>query len=188
MDAYLEIRLLPDPEFAPTTLMNVLFSKLHHALTALGGGKIGVSFPDVEPKKPALGQRLRLHGSQADLAALMASSLLVGMRDHTAVTAIAEVPAHAKARVVRRVHEKSSLDRQRRRIAKRKGVSAERAREMLPDSVVIKPLKLPYVTVSSQSTDQKFRLFIEHLAIQDQAAPGKFSAYGLSPTATIPWF
>lgn len=108
MDAYLEIRLLPDPEFAPTTLMNVLFSKLHHALTALGGGKIGVSFPDVEPKKPALGQRLRLHGSQADLAALMASSLLVGMRDHTAVTAIAEVPAHAKARVVRRVHEKAA--------------------------------------------------------------------------------
>lgn len=188
MDAYLEIRLLPDPEFAPTVLMNALFSKLHRALVAQGGGKIGVSFPDVEAKKPALGQRLRLHGVQADLATLMTSNWLIGMRDHTAVTAIAEVPAHAKSRVVRRVHEKSSLERQRRRMAKRKGVSAEQAREMLPDSVIIKPVKLPYVTVSSQSTDQKFRLFIEHLAIQDQAVVGTFSAYGLSSTATVPWF
>lgn len=188
MDAYLEIRLLPDPEFAPTVLMNALFSKLHRALVAQGGGKIGVSFPDVEAKQPTLGQRLRLHGNQTDLAALMASSWLVGMRDHTAVTDIAEVPTHAKARVVRRVHEKSSLERQRRRMAKRKGVSAEQARELLPDSVIIKPVKLPYVTVSSQSTDQKFRLFIEHLPIQEQAITGTFSAYGLSSTATVPWF
>lgn len=188
MDAYLEIRLLPDPEFAPTVLMNALFSKLHRALAAQGGGKIGVSFPDVEAKKPALGQRLRLHGNQTDLVALMASNWLVGMRDHTAVTDIAEVPAHAKARVVRRVHEKSSLERQRRRKVARKGVSAEQARELLPDSVVIKPLKLPYVMVSSQSTGQKFRLFVEHLAVQDQAVAGIFSAYGLSPTATVPWF
>ena len=110
------------------------------------------------------------------------------MRDHTAVTGIAEVPAHAKARVVRRVHEKSSLERQRRRVVKRKGVSAEQARELLPDSVTIKPLKLPYVTVSSRSTDQKFRLFIEHLAVQEHAVTGTFNAYGLSPTATVPWF
>ncbi|MFZ1859087.1 MAG: type I-F CRISPR-associated endoribonuclease Cas6/Csy4 [Candidatus Competibacter sp.] len=187
MDAYLEIRLLPDPEFAPTILMNALFSKLHRAL-AQSSGNIGVSFPDVEAKKPALGQRLRLHGNPADLAALMASNWLVGMRDHTAVTGIAEVPAHAKARVVRRVHEKSSLERQRRRVVKRKGVSAEQARELLPDSVTIKPLKLPYVTVSSRSTDQKFRLFIEHLAVQEHAVTGTFNAYGLSPTATVPWF
>ena len=38
MDTYLEIRLLPDPEFVPTMLMNALFSKLHRGLVEQGGG------------------------------------------------------------------------------------------------------------------------------------------------------
>ena len=45
MDHYVDIQVLPDPEFLETTLMNELFSKLHRALGKHGQGKIGVSFP-----------------------------------------------------------------------------------------------------------------------------------------------
>lgn len=45
MDHYLDIRLRPDPEFPPAQLMSVLFGKLHQALVAQGGDRIGVSFP-----------------------------------------------------------------------------------------------------------------------------------------------
>lgn len=187
MDAYLEIRLLPDPEFASTTLMNALFSKLHRRLVAHGGQNIGVSFPDVGMKGRSLGERLRLHGNKAELEKLMASNWWVGMRDHTAVSEIAEVPARAKQRVVRRVQAKSSPERQRRRLIARKGMSAERAMQTIPDSAAER-LNLPYLVLTSQSTSQQFRLFVEHLAVQEQPVGGEFSAYGLSSTATVPWF
>lgn len=60
MDHYLEIRVLPDPEFSSEMLMAALFAKLHRVLGARGQGDIGVSFPDVNVMP---GTHLRLHGS-----------------------------------------------------------------------------------------------------------------------------
>lgn len=34
MDHYLDIRVLPDPEFSAQTLLEALFAKLHRALVA----------------------------------------------------------------------------------------------------------------------------------------------------------
>lgn len=187
MNAYLEIGLLPDPEFVPTTLMNALFGKLHRGLAAQGGRDIGVSFPDVREGSRSLGGRLRLHGSEAALERLMASNWLIGMRDHVTVGAIAPVPTHARHRVVRRVQAKSSPERERRRLMARKGISVEEAIQVLPDSTAER-LDLPYVVLTSQSSGQQFRLFVEHLPVRELPTDGPFSAYGLSPTATVPWF
>mgnify|MGYP000538582875 CR=1 FL=1 len=60
MDHYLEIRVLPDPEFSSEMLMAALFAKLHRVLGARGQGDIGVRFPDVNVMP---GTHLRLHGS-----------------------------------------------------------------------------------------------------------------------------
>lgn len=187
MDSYLEISVLADLEFSSTILMNTLFGKLHRALAEHGNGEIGVSFPDVGKKGRLLGERLRLHGSKKSLEMLMNSDWMKGMKDYTDITGLQEVPAGAKARIVRRVQAKSSPERQRRRLISRKGISSEQAIQAIPDSAAEK-LKLPYLVLTSQSTGQKFRLFVEHLAVQDQKVEGKFSAYGLSPVATIPWF
>ncbi|MDS0116062.1 type I-F CRISPR-associated endoribonuclease Cas6/Csy4, partial [Enterobacter hormaechei subsp. steigerwaltii] len=45
MDHYIEIRVLPDPEFSEEMLMPALMAKLHRALGQRGKGDIGVSFP-----------------------------------------------------------------------------------------------------------------------------------------------
>ena len=68
MEAYIELQLLPDPEFTATTLMNALFAKLHRGLVSQGGERIGISFPDVG--RTSFGLRLRLHGQVADLEKL----------------------------------------------------------------------------------------------------------------------
>ena len=49
MDAYLELRLRPDPEFSADLLLNALFAKLHRALVS-HGEQCGVTPP------PAQGQ------------------------------------------------------------------------------------------------------------------------------------
>lgn len=187
MDHYLEIRLLPDPEFTPTLLMNALYAKLHRALVAAKSRDIGISFPEVEGEGAGLGGRLRLHGEAEPLRRLMATAWLRGMGDHTHVGEPSPVPARAQHRVVRRVQAKSNPERLRRRLMKRKGISESQAREAIPDSAVQR-LDLPFVTLTSSSTGQTFRLFIEHRPPEGSATPGEFSGYGLSPTATVPWF
>lgn len=185
MDAYLELQLLPDPEFPPAILMNALFAKLHRALVSHGEGRIGISFPDVSTRQ--LGQRLRLHGQAGELEKLMSSNWLQGMRDHLAAFAIRPVPDGTKHRIVRRVQAQSNPERLRRRLIRRKGIRPEEARAAIPDSAA-EMLPLPSLIVTSQSTQQQFRLFIEHLPLQAENSPGRFTSYGLSNEASIPWF
>jgi CRISPR-associated endonuclease Csy4 len=187
MDAYIDIVLLPDPEFPATTLMSALFGKFHRGLVRYGEGAIGVSFPDVRDEMRSLGNRLRLHGALETLRGFQQTDWLTGMRDHVSVNSACVVPASARHRVVRRVQAKSNPERQRRRLIARKGISAERAMQTIPDSAAER-LNLPYLVLTSQSTGQRFRLFVEHLAVREQAVDGEFSAYGLSSTATVPWF
>ncbi len=203
MDHYLEIQLLPDPEFVPTVLMNALFAKLHRVLAELGSHAIGLSFPDVQHadrdvtgsatqkakagQQPALGGRLRLHGMAEDLQRLMSLNWLIGMRDHITINGPNPVPANVGYRIVRRIQAKSSPERLRRRQMKRKGITEEEARRSIPDSVA-EQLKLPFVTIKSRSTGQEFRLFIDHQDVVNEPVNGEFSSYGLSSTATVPWF
>lgn len=187
MDSYIELQLLPDPEFHVTTLMNALFAKLHRGLVSHGEGRIGISFPDVAQKGVGLGSRLRLHGQAADLKRLMSANWLQGMRDHIASTPVAPVPAGASHRFVRRVQAKSNPERMRRRLMARKGVSQDEALQRIPDSLAQR-LDFPYLELASQSTGQPFLLFVEHRAEQATPVQGTYSAYGLSRGATIPWF
>lgn len=187
MDHYIDLRVRPDPEFPVPQLLNALAAKLHRALVTLQAEDIGVSFPHHKPKGTGLGGVLRLHGSQARLQQLMQADWLTGMADHVTPSDVLQIPADAKHRVVRRVQVQSNAERIRRRQIKRHGWTEAEARERIPDAVEQR-LDLPWLTLRSQSTGQNFRLFIEHLPCQQEAMPGRFNAYGLSSTATIPWF
>lgn len=187
MDYYIDIHLRPDPEFGASLLLGALFNKLHRALVALDSNHIGISFPDHSTHPRTLGDHVRIHGREDALHGLMDTNWLQGMRDHVSVSAVSAVPELHQHRVVRRVQPKSNADRIRRRYMKRHQVSEEQARETIPETVV-RPIELPYVSIRSQSTAQAFCLFVEHLALQEKPVEGKFSSYGLSTTATVPWF
>lgn len=187
MNHYVDLKLLPDPEIAQPHLMGALFSKLHLTLVAQRSEHIGISFPAVQGAPPWLGDCLRLHGSQTELAAMMATPWLAGMRDHIQASAVLPVPATARFRVVTRVQAKSNPDRLRRRQMRRHGIDAAEALARVPDAAAER-LDLPYVQLRSLSTVQTFRLFIHHGALLDTASPGVFGAYGLSSSATVPWF
>lgn len=187
MDHYLEIRLLPDPEFSAPMLMGALYSKLHRALATLQSTRIGVSFPEYKRKPKSLGTMLRVHGDENALRHLQEMDWLKGMRDHTHVSAVQPVPADAKHIVVQRRQFKTNAERLRRRRMKRKGESAEQAAQAIPSSVERKP-DLPFLILRSQSTGQAFHLFIDQGQPQGGRKEGQFSCYGLSQQATVPSF
>ena len=187
---YIDITLLPDPEFSHAHLLGALLSKLHRALVQRKASDIGVSFPqhvNAPLGKRTLGAVLRLHGSQAALQALMEEPWLKGMRDHVQVSDLAAVPADTQHRMVQRRQFKTNADRLRRRRMARKGETAEQAAVAIPDTVERKP-NLPFVQLRSSSTGQPFCLFVEHGPLQPQAVAGSFNTYGLSLSATVPWF
>jgi len=184
MEHYIDIKVLPDPEFSPSVLMNALFAKLHRALVEAGHGEVGVSFPQAQK---TLGDSIRLHGNQDALQRLIAVGWLKGLTDYTSVTAITAVPDICRYRVVKRVQAKSSVERMYRRSVRKGWLSTEEAEARMNASKE-QQLKLPFVQLKSHSSGQAFRLFIQQGKLLDSPGPGKFSAYGLSDAATIPWF
>lgn len=184
MDHYLDIRVLPDPEFSEETLMAALFAKLHRALGARGKGDIGISFPRHALKPGAV---LRLHGTQPSLEELEQMAWRRGLSDYCQCGNIIPVPDAPGWRCVRRLQVKSSPQRLLRRSVKKGRLSEEEAQQKLLLTHE-KHTDLPWVSMRSLSTGQSFRLFIHHGDIVDSAVTGEFSSYGLSQTATIPWF
>ncbi len=180
---YLDIRLLPDPEFETQDLLNALFAKFHRAMNQTVAGQIGVSFPEVEKR---LGAVLRLHGSEAALTLLMGDNWLKGMKDYCQISPIAPIPEQIQYRTVRRVQIKSVHNKRKRSIAKG-WLTPEQALESIPDSQQ-KPISLPYIEMKSLSNLNRMRVYIEHGELQNQPSDGTFNSYGLSATATIPWF
>ena len=190
MNHYIDIHLLPDTELLPHVLLDSLFAKLHKALVQLGPHSVGVSFPHHTNKY--LGDVLRLHGSAADLASLQAFSWLGAMREMVQTSPIVAVPVTVQHRTVRRVQVQSSPERVKCRLVKRlmqrEGIGEEQAQARIEVPQASK-LNDPFITLISSSTKgQQFRLFIRHDPVQAQAQTGHFNAYGLSSTATVPWF
>lgn len=187
---YIDITLLPDPEFSHAHLLGALVAKLHRALAQGQTTDIGVSYPQhvASPAKTrTLGALLRLHGTPDGLQRLMAQDWLKGMRDHTHVAELRLVPLQAQHRAVIRRQFKTSAERLRRRRMMRKGETAEQAAAAIPSTVERRP-ELPFVQLRSGSTGQAYCLYVEHGPIVMQHAPGAFNAYGLGQGATVPWF
>lgn len=188
MGHYIDIRVQPDPEFSAHQLLAALYAKLHRALASMALDSVGVVFPDYADAPPNLGQTLRLVGSAEALDALMTTDWLRGVRDHVGVGAMAPVPATAERRRLRRVQAKSSPERLRRRQMRRHGWTEEEARTKLPDSIA-EWLSLPFLSLASGSTGQRFRLFLRLDVAQPQEPMAKhFNAYGLAQEGAIPWF
>ncbi len=185
---YIEFTILPNAEISGNQIMGILFDKLHLALVNYGQKDVGVSFPDANIETQKTGLRLRLHGKQTSLTALMTSGWANRFHDYALLSDILPVPEKVAFRTVFRVQEKNSNpERQRRRAIKRHGISEEEAKKQIPDQLQ-KCLRLPFIEMKSHSTAQQFRLFFNYGELGETCREGEFSTYGFSRTTTIPWF
>ena len=90
-------------------------------------------------------------------------------------------------RCVSRVQVKSSAQRLMRRSVKKGWLTEEEAQQRMLTMAEART-DLPWLNLRSLSTGQSFRLFIRHGDLLSAPVTGVFSTYGLSATATIPWF
>lgn len=188
MDYFLEFRVLPDPEFSSGLLMSALYNKLHRALASMDAQSIGVSLPDYDDENTILGTRLRLHGTHDHLSALMEQSWLRGMHDHIRFSRILEVPTQVNhARFSRVQTRPNNVERIRRRQMRRHDLTYEQAVQRVPEETP-SVLNLPFFTVQSRSSEQKFKLFIQRQWLESPHTEGRFNTYGLSREVSVPIF
>ena len=183
MDYYVDIRILPCAELSTTVLMSEAYSKLHKALCELNSKSIGVSFPKFNV---TLCDFIRLHGSKSDLEALQDKDWLGGMLGYCKVSEILRAPTDAKFRSVSRKQAAMSTSKLNRLI-NRESIPETEIRQY-KDKMFSKNLCGPYVNMVSSSNGQNYRRYIEFGELQDNPVEGKFDHFGLSKTATIPWF
>ena len=202
MQAYQEITLLPSEEIPCNFLWEKVFQQVHLALvenksfcrTAAGGtdpsvaySEYGVSFPQYCTQLNALGCKLRIFASDSDrLQKLNLHRWLDRLRDYCRVTGIEVVPDEVEHVRFKRRQLCTGIERLARRRAKRKQESFEQALAYY-SGFNSQTTRLPYIYMNSLSGKQRFPLFIEKEVATHQET-GEFSCYGLSITATIPWF
>lgn len=185
---YIDLHLRPDPETTLTHLLSALYMRMHRSLAAASAAPgIALGFPGYDGNRHTLGDCLRMYGGETVLQLWATGEWLGSLRDHISATAPLPVPADAAHRTLRRVQVKSSPDRMRRRLMKRHQLTEEQARQRIPDSVS-RMTDLPYVQLTSTSTAQAFKLFLALGPAQSRPQVGDFNTYGLSTTATVPWF
>lgn len=184
---YLDFTVIPDAETSAPQLLGALFDKLHLAFVQQRLDSIGISFPRYSVILRTLGNTLRLHGSDTALRQMLGTDWLKGLHDHVRMTEIAPAPVGAPHRTVQRKQFKTNAERLRRRRMRRKSETKEQAAAAIPTAIERSP-NLPYVHVHSRSTSQPFCLFIALGSLSPNAILGSFNSYGLSGTATVPWF
>ncbi len=192
MKYYLDITLLPDAEANIGFLWHKVYGQVHIALVegknANGNSDIAVSFPEYGDKSFPLGNKLRLLASMREqLQQLDIDKWLNRLSDYCHCTSIKEVPQAVSAFMrFKRVQFDTNVERLARRRAKRKGGSLEQAMQHFT-GFKDQESKLPYINMISLSKNKRFRLFIEKEE-ENGEKMGKFNCYGLSKTATVPWF
>lgn len=192
MKNYIEITLRPDAEVGLGFLWQKVYQQIHLALVEVKDENdevsIGVSFPRYCTDAFPLGDTIRLFAKTADeLTILRLDEWLSHLLDYADVSDIKDVPSGIETHAsFSRKQIKSNIERLVRRQAKRKEISFEEALKNYAD-MQEQTTQLPYVTINSLSSGQRLKLFIQKES-KPEYVEGRFSTYGLSKEATVPWF
>jgi len=200
MKYYLDITLLPDTEANLGFLWQKVFQQVHIALV---DNKVGDNESDValsvvgyRDQTFPLGNKLRLLAASEDiLQKLDIHRWLNRLNDYCHISSIKTVPTDIKKYARFNRKNVKSIEKKAQRRAAHLAKPYEEVLAYLIEEDKSKACKLPFINVESQESKKQsgqgvscqFLLFIEQ-TLFDEAVNGKFDCYGLSKTATVPWF
>ena len=200
MKYYIDITLLPDAEANLGFLWQKIFQQVHIALVdnkvADNESAVGLSVVGYGDKMFPLGTVLRLLAVNEDvLQKLDMHRWLNRLSDYCHLSSIKTVPVDITQYARFKRKNVKSIEKKAQRRAVHLSRPYNEVLAYLIEEGNSKECKLPFINVESQVTKKRaaqgassrFLLFIEQ-ALFDEAANGRFDCYGLSKTATVPWF
>ena len=193
MKCYLDITLLPSADIGQHFLWEKVVQQVHLGLVELQNADakvpIGIALPEYDANNHQLGSKLRLLAKDsATLDSFNAKHRLNRLSEYVHITGIRDVPDKITTYACyHRIQPKSSNARLARRKAKREGISVEQALAAL-EKYKEQQIRAPYIHIKSQSTGEKFRLFIGYIELGSENNDAGFSTYGLSRQSSVPVF
>ena len=183
MKHYIDIRIKPDAEMRENVLLNKVFTKFHKRLSDLRSTDIGVSFPQY---KIMLGKAIRIHGTEQMLQEMQSSQWLGELNGYCDVSPVQSVPANVQYRTISRV-QSNMTEAKLRRLINRGSILPDEAKAYKA-KMFQKGLDNPYLELDSNSNGHKHRRYLKFGELKSEPVPGVFDQFGLSKTATVPWF
>ena len=183
MNYYIDIKLILSKEIQENILLNQLYTNFHKRLYDLNKYSIGVSFPRYKLK---LGNVFRIHGSKIDLEMLQKVDWVNELLKFCDVSEISLVPDGVEYRIVSRIQTTMSQSKLRRLI--KRGSIKEEDIKTYKAKLFQKSLGNPFVELISMSNGERHRRFIQFSDLSKNQIKGSFDLFGLSKTATVPWF
>ncbi len=183
MDHYLDIKVVPDEEVPIYFIRNKVYSKLHKALHSLNSTEIGVSFPRY---KIMLGDVIRLHGSEKKLKELQSSDWLGALKGYCTTSFIQAIPEDVSYRTISR-KQSNMTEAKLRRLIKRGSILLNEVKAYKA-KMFETGLDNAYLELESVSNGYKHRRYIQFGELSQKPVEGEFDQFGLSKTATVPWF
>jgi len=183
MDHYIDIQIKPDAEMRENVLLNNVYTKLHKALFSLASINIGVSFP---LHNVLLGKTLRIHSSKARIEELQNLAWLGGLAGYCSLSSIKPIPDTVGYRVMSRKQTTMS-EAKLNRLLKRGSITEDKTKQYRA-KMFTKGLNNPYVELTSATNGHKHRRYIKFGELVGKPVVGEFDQFGLSKTATVPWF
>jgi CRISPR-associated endonuclease Csy4 len=200
MKYYLDITLLPDAEANLGFHWQKVFQQVHIALVdnkvADNESAVAMSIVGYGDKTFPLGNKLRLLAESEDiLQKLDLHRWLNRLNDYCHISSIKTIPSEVKQYARFNRKNVKSIEKKAQRRAVHLAKPYDEVLAYLIEEGKSKACKLPFINVESQETKKQaaqgvscqFLLFIEQ-TLFDKAVNGKFDCYGLSKTATVPWF
>lgn len=193
MAYYQQITLQPDAEVDLYFLWSKVYAQVHLALVESqkrnGLQNVGVSFPDYSHSKNAktLGTRLNLFANNVDTLNQLGMEVwlqrltqFIELSDIKSVTETVQETA-----IFKRIQLKTNKERLARRRAKRHKQSFEEALSyfMKMDEM---HSDLPFIQIKSESSNQRYPIFIEKITTTSDNNTWQFSTYGLSNDQGLP--
>ncbi len=187
MKYYIDIKLLNEGEISLGFLWKKVYAQIHLALVEINNESIALSFPNYGTKIFPMGECLRIFANdKEDLIDLKLDTWLERLKDYLCMGEILAIPKTDKFVQFKRRQFKANLLKRAEKQALRRGISVADALKHY-EGMEDKSSKLPFIMVKSLSSDQELKLFIEKIDF-DSEVEGTFNTYGLSKTATVPWF
>ena len=191
---YEDLILLPNQEIPVSFLMGKVISALHliciESEHATGAVNIGLAFPRYSKEKRSLGNVVRLYAHNPDTVRNSSSdSRILRLDDYIRKGEITSVPSAVQGYVqYRRMQFKENKARLIRRHARRHDLDINQAAKQYTD-YKIPANDLPYVTLNSLSSQQRFRLYIDEVRLETKNDNTLvFSSYGLTKSGVLPYF
>ena len=186
MDHYLDVSFDASVDFPLVHQMTSFYQGLHLYLVNTRA-QLGVTFPEMQLRgRSPLGSLIRLHGTRDALTVFIGNPSLSRIRSPFRLSEIEKTPLLSQPRTFWR-HQPKSIVQMRKRAIKRHGLTEAQAIERYP-SDMHEQSSQPYLELRSLSTHQTFKLFFVKGNPKSETVTGDFNTYGLSPTATLPWF